>query len=52
MVFKENQYVDLALKPSNYTSLKRFKCLKLILKKFSTILTFSVQVPYIASHSL
>ena len=44
--------VDFALKLSNYASLKRFTVLKWILKKFLHNTTFSVQLPYIASHSL
>ena len=44
--------VDSMLKRSNYRSLKRFICLKLILKKFLYNAAISVQPPYISGHSL
>ena len=44
--------VEFALKVSNLTSFKHFIYFKLILKKILHNTTFSVQLPYIAGHSI
>ena len=48
MIFK----VDFALKLSNYISIHTFYMFQRAPKKFLHNTTFSVQLPYIASHSL